>query len=89
MRRNSEEVKGKRGDGQLSFSLFFSPTATADDGRKKKLSPPSQSVFHVAHLRGLFPDSVFKSVTMANLDGEERIDGWREKESEKSERLLL
>ena len=29
----------------------------------------SQSVFHVAHLRGLFPDVAFKPVTMANLDG--------------------
>lgn len=27
-----------------------------------------QSVFHVAYLRGLFPDDVFKGVHMANLD---------------------
>ena len=37
----------------------------------------SQSVFHVAHLRGLFPDKCFKSVEMANLDGEWRV--WRER----------
>ena len=28
-----------------------------------------QSVFHVAHLRGLFPDACFKPVDMTNLDG--------------------
>ena len=31
-----------------------------------------QSVFHVSAMRGLFPDSYFKDVTMKNLDGE----GW-------------
>ena len=32
-------------------------------------NPSSQSVFHVAHLRGLFPDACFKPVDMTNLDG--------------------
>lgn len=60
------------------FPFSAADDGDCDDGKKTFLSPPptspekKQSVFHVAHLRGLFPDSAFKSVTMANLDGERR-----------------
>lgn len=30
-----------------------------------------QSIFHVSHLRGLFPSQLFKTVDMPNLGGED------------------
>ena len=80
MRGESEKKRGNVGRGSyfIVFYLFFT---NRDNDEKKTLL---QSVFHVAHLRGLFPDSVFKSVTMANLDGKDNRE--REKKKKRTRR---
>ena len=63
-----------RREGHL-FTPPYPPSAPLSQKERNEKNPdtparpaPLQSVFHVAHMRGLFPDSAFKAVDMKNLD---------------------